>query len=310
MTSRLQEIAGGLRFPEGPIAMPDGTLLLVEIEGRTLTRVGTDGRVERLVRLQGGPNGAAIGPDGKVYICNNGGFKWHESAEHGIRPIGQADDYAGGWIETVDLATGRVERLYERTEAGPLRGPNDLVFDRQGGFWFTDHGKTRARDVDRGSVCYARADGSGIREMIFPLWSPNGIGLSADERTLYVAETFTGRIWAFDLSAPGEIARQPWPHSPQGGRLVAGLPGYQNLDSLALDSAGNICVATLANGGITVVSPCGADIAHLPMPDAMTTNVCFGGPSLRTAYVSLSSTGRMVAMDWPRPGLPLNFLNV
>lgn len=310
MTPQIQEIAGGLRFPEGPIAMPDGTLLLVEIEGRTLTRVGTDGRVERLVKLQGGPNGAAIGPNGKVYICNNGGFKWHDSAEHGIRPIGQSDDYAGGWIETVDLATGRVERLYERTEAGPLHGPNDLVFDRQGGFWFTDLGKTRARDVDRGSVCYAQADGSGIRELIFPLWTPNGIGLSADERTLYVAETCTGRIWAFDLSGPGEIAHRPWPDSPQGGRLVAGLPGYQNLDSLALDSAGNVCVATLANGGITVVSPDGADIEHIPMPDAMTTNVCFGGPSLRTAYVTLSSTGRLVSMDWPRPGLPLNFLNV
>lgn len=309
MTSRIQEIAGGLRFPEGPIAMPDGSLLLVEIEGRTLTRVAVDGRVERLARLQGGPNGAAIGPDGKVYLCNNGGFKWHDSAEHGIRPIGQADDYAGGWIETVDLATGRVERLYERTEAGPLRGPNDLVFDRQGGFWFTDHGKTRARDVDRGSVYYAKADGSSIREIIFPLWSPNGIGLSADERTLYVAETFTGRIWAFDLSGPGEIAPHPWPHSPQGGRLVAGLPGYQNLDSLALDSAGNLCVATLSNGGITVVSPCGTDIEHIPLPDAMTTNLCFGGPALRTAFITLSSTGKLVSMAWPRPGLPLNFLN-
>ncbi|MCD2512522.1 SMP-30/gluconolactonase/LRE family protein [Comamonas endophytica] len=310
MTVRIQEIAAGLRFPEGPIAMPDGSLLLVEIEGRTLTRVGTDGRVERIVQLQGGPNGAALGPDGKVYICNNGGFKWHDSAEHGIRPIGQADDYTGGWIETVDLASGRVERLYERSESGPLRGPNDLVFDRQGGFWFTDHGKTRARDVDRGSVYYARADGSSIREIIFPLWSPNGIGLSADERTLYVAETFTGRIWAFELSAPGEIKPQPWPHSPQGGRLVAGLPGYQNLDSLALDSAGNICVATLSNGGITVVSPCGAHIEHIPMPDAMTTNLCFGGPSLQTAFITLSSTGRLVAMEWERPGLGLNFLNV
>lgn len=309
MTSQIREVATGLRFPEGPVAMPDGSVLLVEIEGKTLTRVAPDGRVERIAKLAGGPNGAAIGPNGKVFICNNGGFKWHDSVEHGIRPIGQADDYAGGWIETVDLASGQVERLYDRSDAGPLRGPNDLVFDRQGGFWFTDHGKTRPRDVDRGSVCYAKADGSQIRELIFPLWSPNGIGLSADERTLYVAETFTGRVWAFDLSAPGEIDRAPWPASPNGGRLVMGLPGYQNLDSLALDSAGNICVATLANGGITVVAPDGTSATHVPMPDAMTTNLCFGGPELRTAYITLSSTGALVAMDWPRPGLPLNYLN-
>ncbi|MDM0047882.1 SMP-30/gluconolactonase/LRE family protein [Variovorax sp. J22R115] len=309
MTSPIRELAAGLRFPEGPIAMPDGSVLLVEIEGKTFTRVGADGRVERIAKLAGGPNGAAIGPDGKVYICNNGGFKWHDSAEHGIRPIGQAEDYAGGWIETVDLRNGRVERLYERSDAAPLHGPNDLVFDRHGGFWFTDHGKTRPRDVDRGSVCYARADGSQIRELIFPLWSPNGIGLSADERTLYVAETFTGRVWAFDLSAPGEIAKEPWPQSPNGGRLVVGLPGYQNLDSLAIDSEGNVCVATLANGGITVIAPDGSKVSHVPTPDAMTTNICFGGAALRTAYITLSSTGKLVAMDWPRPGLPLNYLN-
>lgn len=309
MTSHIREVATGLRFPEGPIAMPDGSVLLVEIEGKTLTRVSSDGRVKRIAQLEGGPNGAAIGPNGKVFICNNGGFKWHDSAEHGIRPIGQADDYVGGWIETVNLRSGQVERLYERSDAGPLRGPNDLVFDRHGGFWFTDHGKTRPRDVDRGSVCYAKADGSQIQELIFPLWSPNGIGLSADERTLYVAETFTGRVWAFDLSGPGEIAKKQWPLSPNGGRLLVGLPGYQNLDSLAIDSAGNVCVATLANGGITVVAPDGSSADHVPLPDAMTTNICFGGPSLRTAYITLSSTGKLIAMEWPRPGLPLNFLN-
>lgn len=307
--SIIRELASGLRFPEGPIAMPDGSVLLVEIEGQSLTRVTAAGGVERIAKLAGGPNGAAIGPGGKVYICNNGGFNWHRSEAHGIRPIGQADAYTGGWIEAVDLATGQVERLYEASDAGPLRGPNDLVFDRAGGFWFTDHGKTRAREVDRGSVCYAKADGSMIRELIFPLWSPNGIGLSADERTLYVAETFTGRVWAFDLNAPGELAKQPWPDSPNGGRLLIGLPGYQNLDSLAVDAEGHICVATLANGGITVVSPDGKVASHLPLPDPMTTNLCFGGPDLRTAYVTLSSTGKLVALPWPRAGLPLNYLN-
>lgn len=308
-TCSIHEMATNLRFPEGPIAMPDGSVLLVEIEGKTLTRVGADGHVERIAQLAGGPNGAAIGPDSKVFICNNGGFKWHDTSENGIRPIGQADDYVGGWIETVDLQTGHVDRLYDASDAGPLHGPNDLVFDRHGGFWFTDHGKTRSRDVDRGGVCYAKADGTSIREVIFPMWSPNGIGLSADEHTLYVAETFTGRVWAFDLSGPGEIARQPWPHSPNGGRLLIGLPGYQNFDSLALDSVGNICVATLANGGITVIAPDGSASSHIAMPDPMTTNICFGGPDLRTAYVTLSSTGKLVTMTWPQPGLPLNYLN-
>ncbi|CEJ12283.1 Gluconolactonase precursor [bacterium YEK0313] len=302
----LREIAAGLRFPEGPIAMPDGSIVLVEIERQCLSRVSPDGTVTPIAFTGGGPNGAAIGPDGRCYVCNNGGFAWHETAEHGLRPAGQASDYSGGRIERVDLATGKVEVLYEASDVGRLRGPNDLVFDKHGGFWFTDLGKTRARELDRGSVCYAKADGSFIREVIFPLWTPNGIGLSPDGSVLYVAETATGRVWSFDIVGPGEIARKPSPPSPNGGSLLIGLDGYRGFDSLAVDGAGNVCVATLYQGGITVIPPEGGRHDFLPMPEAFATNLCFGGPDLRTAYVTLSSTGRLVAMDWPRPGLALN----
>ena len=303
----MRTIATGLRFPEGPIAMPDGTIVLVEIERGTLSRVTPDGRTEVIAKLGGGPNGAAIGPDGAVYVCNNGGLRWHED-QHGLRPVGQPDDYGGGRIERVDLATGAVRVLYTSSEKGPLKGPNDIVFDRAGGMWFTDLGKTRERDMDRGGVYYARADGSQIREVIYPMLTPNGIGLSPDESRLYVAETHTGRLWAFDLDAPGVVRRRKFP-SPNGGELLAGLPGYQLFDSLAVDAEGNICAATLFNGGITAISPDGASIEHVPMPDLYTTNLCFGGPQLRTAFVTLSLSGRLVALDWPRAGLALNFLD-
>ena len=303
----MRTIATGLRFPEGPIAMPDGTIVLVEIARGTLSRVAPDGQTEVIAKLGGGPNGAAIGPDGAVYVCNNGGLRWHED-QHGLRPVGQPDDYDGGRIERVDLASGAVRVLYTGSEKGPLKGPNDIVFDRAGGMWFTDLGKTREREMDRGGVYYAAADGSQIREVIYPMLTPNGIGLSPDESRLYVAETHTGRLWAFDLDAPGVLRRRKFP-SPNGGELVAGLPGYQLFDSLAVDGEGNICVATLFNGGITVISPDGAKIEHVPMPDLYTTNLCFGGPALRTAFVTLSLSGRLVALDWPRAGLGLNFVN-
>ncbi|WP_173933977.1 SMP-30/gluconolactonase/LRE family protein [Chelativorans sp. Marseille-P2723] len=298
-------VADGLRFPEGPIAMADGSVVLVEIEARTLSRITPDGTRSVVTELEGGPNGAALGPDGKVYVCNNGGFAWIED-EFGLRPHGAPEGDPVGWIERVDLDTGKVERLYDGNGPIKFRGPNDIVFDRQGGFWFTDAGKVNPRMVHRGGVYYGRTDGSLLVEAIYPMWQANGVGLSPDESRLYVAETVTGRLWEFEVTGPGEVAKKGFP-SPHGGRLLAGLPGYQLFDSLAVDSAGNVCVATLMNGGITVVSPDGSSIQHIALPDHYVTNICFGGPELRTAYVTLSQSGKLVSFEWPRPGLPLNF---
>jgi gluconolactonase len=307
--AEMREITTGLQFPEGPVAMPDGSVLVVEIARRCVTRVRPDGTREIVARPGGGPNGLAIGPDGKCYVCNNGGFEFTWDEGYGLRPALQAWDYSGGRIERIDLATGEVEVLYRGTLHAPLRGPNDIVFDAHGGFYFTDLGKVRARDWDRGAVFYARADGSLLREVAFPLVMPNGIGLSPDGSTLYVAETEAARLWAWPILEPGVLGKQPWP-SPHGGRLVADPGGtYQRFDSLAVEANGNICVATLIHGGITVISPDGSAIEHVPMPDLFTTNICFGGPDLCTAYVTLSNAGRLVAVDWPRPGLALHFLN-
>ena len=190
----------------------------------------------------------------------------------------------------------------------PLRGPNDLVFDRDGGFWFTDHGKTRDRDRDRTGVFYAAADGSGAREVIFPMEAPNGIGLSPAEDEVYIAETPTGRLWAYELSAPGTLLGERR-DMPDGGRLVRGRAGFFMFDSLAVDADGNVCIATIVDGGITILSPSGDDPRFVPMPDRITTNICFGGDDLRTAYITLSSTGQLVSMPWDTPGLALNHLN-
>ena len=302
-------ITDGLLFPEGPIAMPDGTVLVVEIARGTLTRVFPDGRKEIVAETGGGPNGAAIGPDGKCYVCNNGGFEWEVEPNGNRRSIGQAADYAGGRIERVDLDSGAVEVLYDSCGGRPLKGPNDIVFDRAGGFWFTDLGKVREREIDRGGVYYARADGSLIREVVHPFLTANGIGLSPDEKTLYVAETEGARLWAYPITGEGEVAMEPFPPSLNGGRLVACDGGWRRFDSLAVEASGNVCVATLMTPGITVAKPEGGALEFVEFDDPYTTNICFGGPDLKTAYVTLSWEGRLVAADWPRPGLPLNFLD-
>ncbi|MCC4309602.1 SMP-30/gluconolactonase/LRE family protein [Alcanivorax marinus] len=300
-------ITDGLLFPEGPIAMPDGTFIVVEIAAGRLTRVHPDGRKETIAEPGGGPNGAAIGPDGACYVCNNGGMQFHEK-DGLLLPGDMPEDYSGGRIERIDLDTGKVEVLYTEVNGEPLKGPNDIVFDKQGGFWFTDLGKGRGRSQDRGGLYYARIDGSFIREAVFPIPTANGVGLSPDEKTVYVADTLPGRLWAMDIIGEGEVARPPGPRRP--GRLVGQPSEFCYFDSLAVDADGNICVATIYHSGITIFSPDGASIRHVPTDDLVTTNICFGGADLRTTYITLSSAGKLVSMPWERPGLPLNFLNV
>jgi gluconolactonase len=300
------EVATGLQFPEGPVAMADGTVLCVELRRATVDRVHPDGTIEVVASPGGSPNGLAIGPDGAVYVCNSGGWDWHEVMGMNIPATHLPEHHSGGRIERVDLASGDVTVLYRECDGHPLIGPNDIVFDTLGGMWFTDHGRARERDHAHGGVYYAQPDGSAIREVIYPLNAPNGIGLSPDGSRLYVAETHTGRLFAWNVTAPGEVDTAN-PLGGAGGELLCGLPGMQLFDSLGVDGDGNVVVATLVTGGLTVVSPGGELLDQVILGDPMVTNVCFGGDDLRTAYATLSATGRLVSFEWPRPGLKLNY---
>ncbi len=305
MKHSFEVVADDLWFPEGPVEMPDGSIALVEIRRQSITNVSPDGHKTILATPGGGPNGLALGPDGMLYCCNNGGFKWSEHAGV-IRPSGTPEDYSGGRIERIDPNTGKVERLYDTVNGIGLRGPNDIVFDAFGGFWFTDLGKSRDREIDYGGLYYGRADGSSVKEVVHPLWTANGVGLSPDGKTVYAVETRTARLWAWDITGPGEIARQPFP-SPNGGRLIYTAPNYVCFDSLAVDAQGNICLATFMQGGITVVSPAGELVEFVKVEtDWFVTNICFAGADLQTAYITSSGKGQLLRTRWNRPGLALN----
>jgi gluconolactonase len=295
-------LAEGLSFPEGPVALSDGSVLVVEIARRTLTRVDPDGGVQVVAQLRGGPNGAALGPDGACYVCNNGGMEFAEV--NGILlPQGQSADHAGGWIERVDLRSGQPETLYHKVDGQPLSAPNDLVFDDSGGFWFTDLGRSGERSRDHGGIYYARADGSAIRRVVYPVHAPNGIGLSPDGKTLFVAEIFTGRLIAFDVTGPGELSDT---EGALPGRFVAAGPGRYLFDSMAVEADGTISVAAPVPGEIVCYTPDGQLIEIVTMPGPLPTNLCFGGSDLRTAYITLAGHGQLIGMEWPRAGLTLN----
>jgi gluconolactonase len=295
--TRLRTVTTGLRFPEGPVALPDGSVLVSEIEAGRITRVGLDGRKTTVAMPGGGPNGLAFGPDGQLYSCNNGGFEWQRGEI--LLPTHRSDSYAGGRIDRIDPVSGRVFPLYTAVDAVPLGAPNDLVFDTHGGFWFTDHGSTTQKAHEFGGIFYARANGSAIKRVVGGMIGANGIALSPDGRTLYVAMTTERQLLAFDVKAPGILD----PVAPLPGRVVTSLPGRGYLDSIKVEKGGNICLTRLVEGAVVVVNPRGQIVETLAIPDLIPTNLCFGGPANRTAWITGGTTGSLFRADWARPGM-------
>lgn len=273
-------LASGLAFPEGPVAVGNGAVLVGE-EGRGMvTRVEADGSTTVVADTGGSPNGLAIGPDGYLYVCNNGGLSW--STENGVwHPLGLAEDHKGGSLQRVDIETGDVETVFARCEGRRLGAPNDLVFDSGGRCWFTD--------VLLGTVVVADIIAGTITTAIAGLSLPNGIGFSLDGTCLYVAETYSGNLLAA---------------SPTDGEasVLWSSGGSHGLDSLAVDSSGNICVASLGSiSGITVVAEDGRKrgVVQVPDPDEFVTNICFHDePTGTTAYITSSGLGRVYSTPW------------
>ena len=283
----MEIVAEGLAFPEGPVVMSGGSIIVVEIAASRISRCW-NGRKEVICEIGGGPNGAAIGPDGALWICNNGGM----SAERMESLSGPGD---GGRIERVDLETGKFERVYESCDEIPLEGPNDLVFDSEGRLWFTDLGKTHSGIRTASGLFCCEADGSAICAIDRHPVSYNGIGLSPDGSTVYVADTHQARLYRYDRKV-----------GPQRPVWVATAPGHVSFDSLAVTAAGNICVGTLRTGGITTITPQG-ETRFRPFEDRYVTNIAFGGTDMRDAWLTFSSKGMLVRTRWNEPGLKLNF---
>jgi gluconolactonase len=321
-TSDFRVLADGLEYPEGPVYQSDGGVLLVEIHKGTLTRVNPDGTKQIIAKLEGGPNGAAVGPDGAIYICNDGGLGWIQIPATPktlpvLVPTGQPPNYTGGSIQRVSGST--FTTLYAQCQGSQLRSPDDLVFDASGNFWFTDWGKQRATDRDITAVYYAQSDGNKIVQAIPQRSAPNGIALSPDDSRLYVAETYARWILYWELASPGVI--KPNPNTLDGSYLLtADIPGQGTLDSMAVDEEGNVYAATMLPqgpnpaipGGITVVSPEGKILDFIELmvegkPEPLPSNLCFGGPGRRTAFITLAGTGRLAACEMKIPGKPLHF---
>jgi gluconolactonase len=223
---------------------------------------------------------------------------------------GHNADYKGGRIERVDLSSGKVERLYETCDGKRLHSPNDIVFDSHGGFYFTDVGHDGENEHGpfrwSGGVYYAKTDGSSITCVVPRVTSANGVGLSPDGKTLYFADTGSCRSFGVPVTGPGQLDLGPdW----RGNYFLGTYRGAKGamFDSLGVQADGGVCIATLQVGGITTFGP-GDRYRFDQMPgDPFVTNICWGGKDMKTAYVTLSGVGKVLAVDWPTPGLRLNY---
>jgi gluconolactonase len=344
-TSDFTEIVSGLGYPESPLWLSDGSLAVVDIKAKTLLRFRPDAKgsyqLEDTIdlndpsgKLDSGPNGAALGPDGCVYICNNGGKQFLQmnlpgtGTSHTLNIVmGASSKYAGGYIQRVHLDTREVEIWCAPDSVQPassngtaqrISSPDDIIFDSQGGFWFTDWGNATEQSREITAVYYV-PKGSRTPKAVIPERSaPNGIGLSPAGDKLYVSETYNRWVVYWDLSGPGEIKSQP--PIDDGSRILSGAIYKAGiLDSLRLDEEGNVYVATmlpegnnpLVPGGIAVISPAGETLEFIELPkdfpEPLPSNICFGGADRKTAFITCGGTGRILSCQMRIPGLPPAF---
>ena len=287
-----QILTDGLRFPEGPVWAPGGTLYVTEIEGGCITAIAPDGSKRLFADTGGSPNGAALGPDGYLYVANNGGR-------------------GPGCIQRID-PHGTVETLYDKWNGQAFQSPNDLVMDAHGGFYFTDPGMVNREGITFGHLYYALRDGSQVTRLQYYLYLPNGIALTPDGTRLIVLESITGRIWSIPIESPGVLAQvdagarsgspRAWPVSA----LLTTVPQPSAPDGMCFDAAGNLLICAHNAGVVSVHAPDGTPLAPIEVEDKRLTNCCFGGDDFQTLYITESGLGRVATVRWERPGLQLN----
>lgn len=261
-------------FLEGPAFAPDGTFYCVDIPFGRIFRISRNGVFEQVCRYEGRPNGLAIHRDGRVFIADQ---------THGIMVM----DPASGVVKPL-LETGSFERF---------RGPNDLTFSRNGDLYFTDQGQS---GLDRPLGCvYRLNENARLDRVLENVPSPNGLALSLDEHTLYLAVTRANAVWRVPLDPFG---------NGTAGRVgnYLQLSGGTGPDGLALTEDGGLAVAHIGLGAIWLFDRLGEPIARVQScASAFTSNVAFDPDEPDVIYVTDSGSGQILRATVPVRGAQL-----
>ena len=267
---------------EGPTVDRDGNVYFTEMRSQRIFKLAPDGDVSVYREKSHAANGLLIDPQGRLIAC--------EGAADGQPPR----------ITRTDLRTGALEVLADNYQGMPFRGPNDVTIDGKGRVYFTD--------TAGGAVYRIDAPGQIARVLAAPdVERPNGLQISPDDKTLYIIESGAApagarMIRAFDLQPDG---------TARGGRIHFNFPG-RSADGMSVDVQGNLYVSAGLNylappgalpaarawtadalktkAGVYVISPAGKLLKFIPIPEDVITNNAFGGPDMKTLYVTAGRT--------------------
>jgi gluconolactonase len=270
--ARIEKVAGGFTFTEGPLWRPSGVLWFSDVVGNVVRQWSPDGTVTELLRPGGydgsslpaggfiGPNGMTTAPNGDVLLC-----------QHGNRRIVRVTD---------DL---HVTTFVDRFEGKRLNAPNDLVFRSDGTLFFTDppYGLPRQDEDPEKDIAFNgvfKVSGGNVEVIIKDLTRPNGIAFSPDEKTLYVANSDARqRVWMrYDIAASGTVS---------GGRVFFDTTAHQDPglpDGMKVDVRGNLWAT--GPSAVFVFSPDGAHIGTIAPPEDPAN--CGWGDDGRTLYIT------------------------
>ena len=271
-------------FTEGPTVAEDGTVYFTDLYSNRIMRRSPAGMVSVFRQPSNRANGLIFDSEWRLLACEGGDGE-------SVLPR----------VTRTNMETGDIEVIADEYNGKQLHQPNDLSFDAQGRIYFTDRPGANPRPEQTGVHGVYRIDTDGSIERILTepeVLRPNGIVISPDDSTLYIIETEQSEggprlIRAWDLSAEGRVSNSRVFHNFYPGRSG---------DGMTIDSEGNLYVAAGLNNlrgtsetldtvaGIHVFSPSGELLEHIPIPEDTITNAAFGGPDLRTLYITAGKT--------------------
>lgn len=266
------ETVAMMAFLEGPTSDKDGNVYFVEMVTPRIMKVSKDGVTSTYRDKSNNANGLVIDAQGRLVACEGAA-----SNRNGVQTP------SNGRITRTDLTTGKIEVLATAYQGKPLQGPNDLTLDNRGRIYFTDLGGSAVYRID--------PDGTLTQLLTAPqVQRPNGIQVSPDDTKLYVADSFPPpgnyrRIHVFDLKPDGSVAN---------GKIHYDFGQVRGADGMSIDVQGNLYASAgsgaTKNTGIHVISPAGTLVRIMPVPEDPISNNAFGGPDMKTLYVTAGKT--------------------